>query len=202
MGQVSSDDTSRRPAELLQSCHSVASPAPGRTSPKVVSCQTAKSGRARASSGRKVFASAAPCACIAVVGSFGQKQMMIRPQYHFRPSENGLLTWKVGRLIELSAGLQVQRLDLNQVDEVDENYWYAFEGQLPTCRSILRHYTLIEEADLSFPIILDADGRLMDGMHRVCKAIRRGDTHIMAVQFIETPKPDYVGLRPEELPYE
>jgi hypothetical protein len=126
---------------------------------------------------------------------------MIRPQYHFRPSKEGLLAWNVRRLIELSEGLQAQRIALSSVDEVDENHWYAFGEQLPTCRSILEHLRLIEEADLTFPIILDADGRLMDGMHRVCKAIRRGDTYILAVQFAETPKPDYVGRRPEDLPY-
>lgn len=127
---------------------------------------------------------------------------MTRPQYHFRPSKEGLLAWNVARLIELSKGLPAQRIELSRVAEVDQNHWYALEGQLPTCRSILEHLTLIEEADLSFPIILDADGRLMDGMHRVCKAIRSGNTHIQAVQFHETPEPDYVGRRPEELSYD
>lgn len=136
------------------------------------------------------------------MSDFGRKGGMIRPQYHFRPSKEGLLAWNVGRLIALSEGLQVQCIELSRVEEIDENHWYAFDGKLPTCRSILDHLTLIEKADLAFPIILDADGRLMDGMHRICKAIRRGDTHIQAVQFPETPKPDYVGWRPEDLPYD
>lgn len=136
------------------------------------------------------------------MSDFGRKGGMIRPQYHFRPSKEGLLAWNVGRLIALSEGLQVQCIELSRVEEVDEEHWYAPAGQLPTCRSVLEHLTLIEEADLAFPIILDADGRLMDGMHRVCKAIRQGNTHIQAVQFPETPKPDYVGWRPEDLPYD
>ncbi len=127
---------------------------------------------------------------------------MIRPQYHFRPSERGLLAWNVERLITLSHGLPVRRIALSKVVEVDENHWYAAEGQVPTCRSILDHLRLIEDADLAFPILLDAEGRLMDGMHRVCKAIGRGDTHIDAVRFPETPAPDHVGRRPEELPYD
>ena len=32
----------------------------------------------------------------------------------------------------------------------------------------------IEETDLEYPIILAADGRVMDGMHRVCKALLEG----------------------------
>ena len=139
---------------------------------------------------------------IAVTYSFGQNNPMIRSQYHLRPSKEGLLAWNIRRLIALSAGLQVKPIALSRIDEVDENYWYAFEGQLPTCRSILEHFRLIEETDPGYPIILDADGRLMDGMHRVCKAICRGDMHIPAVQFAETPEPDYVGRRPEDFPYD
>jgi hypothetical protein len=126
---------------------------------------------------------------------------MIRSQYHFRDSQDGLLAWNVSRLIELSKGLEVRLVAVSSIREVDQNHWYAFERQSPTCRSILDHIALIEAADLACPIILDAEGGLMDGMHRVCKAILRGDTHIQVVQFPETPRPDYIGLRPQDLPY-
>ncbi|MFN7163226.1 MAG: hypothetical protein ACK4P2_00260 [Hyphomonas sp.] len=138
---------------------------------------------------------------IAGLRRFGQKSPMIRAQYHFRPSAKGLLAWNVTKLIALSHGLPVQRIALSEVAEVDENHWYAAGGQSPTCRSILEHVRLIQAADLTYPIILDADGRLMDGMHRVLKAIRSGDTHIQAVRFPETPPPDHIGWRPEDLPY-
>lgn len=61
---------------------------------------------------------------------------------------------------------------------------------------------LVDEADLSFPILLGADGRLMDGMHRVAKALREGRRTIDTVQFEVDPEPDFVGRRPSELPYE
>jgi hypothetical protein len=138
---------------------------------------------------------------IAGLRCFRQKRPMIRPQYHLRPSERGLLAWNVAKLIALSRGLPIQRIALSEVAEVDENHWYAAGGQSPTCRSILEHLRLIEQADLTYPIILDANGRLMDGMHRVCKAIRSGATHIEAIRFPETPLPDHVGWRPEDLPY-
>lgn len=41
----------------------------------------------------------------------------------------------------------------------------------------------------------------MDGMHRVCKAFLDGHHDIEAVRFIEDPAPDYVGVKPEKLPY-
>ena len=42
----------------------------------------------------------------------------------------------------------------------------------------------------------------MDGMHRVSKALFLGKEAIIAVQFDETPKPDYEDVYPDELSYE
>jgi len=60
---------------------------------------------------------------------------------------------------------------------------------------------LIEEADLTFPIILSATGEVMDGRHRVAKALVLNRTEIEAVQFERDPEPDFVGRGPEDLPY-
>jgi hypothetical protein len=90
---------------------------------------------------------------------------------------------------------------LSQIREIDEVYWFDDEDQRPTCRSVLEHMRLISEVDLSFPIILGANGRVMDGMHRVAKAILQGKSEIEAVRFAVDPSPDYVGRRPGELPY-
>ena len=55
--------------------------------------------------------------------------------------------------------------------------------------------------DLARPIILGADGRVMDGMHRVAKAILEGNATIKAVRFLKEPDPDYRDCKPNELPY-
>jgi hypothetical protein len=60
---------------------------------------------------------------------------------------------------------------------------------------------IIDAVDLSFPIILGADGRVMDGMHRVAKALLQGRSEIEAVRFQVDPEPDHVGRQPSELPY-
>lgn len=70
------------------------------------------------------------------------------------------------------------------------------------CRGIAEHARLITEADLRFPIILSSDGRIMDGMHRVLKALNLGKTHVRAVRFASDPAPDFVGVDPDELPYD
>ena len=58
------------------------------------------------------------------------------------------------------------------------------------------------EADLRYPIILSADGRVMDGMHRVAKAYLEGRETIQAVQFEVDPRPDYIGVEADDLPYD
>jgi hypothetical protein len=69
-------------------------------------------------------------------------------------------------------------------------------------RAVVEHARLIAPADLSFPIILSSDGRVMDGMHRVAKAVLLGRATIEAVQFTGDPEPDYIGVHPHELPYD
>jgi hypothetical protein len=125
---------------------------------------------------------------------------LVRKQYHFWPGEEGLDAWDVDRLVELSKDLPVKDVDLASIDEIDSVYWFD-ELERPTVRNVVDHARLIEEVDLSHPIILGFDGRVMDGMHRIAKALLEGRTTISAVQF-ETPlEPDYRNCRPEDLPY-
>ena len=123
----------------------------------------------------------------------------MRKQYFFRPSSRGLLAWDVDRLVKLSSHLPRKQISLSTIRELDE-VWFSDDEPL-TWRALLEHMRLIGEADLAFPIILSASGAVMDGMHRVAKAVQQGRTDIEAVQFGEDPEPDYVGLGPKELPY-
>jgi len=124
----------------------------------------------------------------------------MRTQYYFRQSERGLLAWDVDRLVKLSNGLPRKHVPLDSIRELDEE-WSAGD-QRPTWRAIVGHMQLIEEADLSFPIILSATGEVMDGRHRVAKAALQGRKTIEAVQFASDPEPDYVGVPADELPYD
>lgn len=125
----------------------------------------------------------------------------MRKQYHFRPSPEGLRAWDVHRLAALSKNFPVIEVALSDIRELDESYWYSASSGLPTCRAIVEHAKLIEQADLQFPIILFSDGRVADGMHRVCRALKDGTLSIKAVQFTSDPAPDYIGVAPEDLPY-
>ena len=42
---------------------------------------------------------------------------------------------------------------------------------------------------------------VMDGMHRVAKACISNQSHILAVQFEQTPKPDFINIDADLLNY-
>ena len=124
----------------------------------------------------------------------------MRKQYYFRPSARGLLAWDVDRLISLSRHFPRVRVPLTDIREIDEPF--CSDDDIPTWRAIVEHIGLVEAADLDFAIILSAEDRVMDGMHRVARAILLGRTTIDAVRFTRDPEPDYVGVSPQELPYD
>lgn len=124
----------------------------------------------------------------------------MRKQYYFRPSPQGLLAWDVDRLVRLTRDLPPRLVPLSRIRELDEDW--SGKDERPTWRALIGHARLIEEADLAYPIILSADGTVMDGMHRVARAVLEGRDTIEAVQFGDDPAPDYAGCGPDDLPYD
>lgn len=125
----------------------------------------------------------------------------MRKQYHFRRSAGDVLIWDCDRLVALSSELPRKTVPLSSIRELGEAYWRLDGEAHLTCGEIVEHIRLIREADLSYPIILSSDGRIMDGMHRVMKAVLEEREGIRAVQFDEDPEPDYVNVPAAELPY-
>ncbi|OJW68331.1 MAG: hypothetical protein BGO64_13305 [Aeromonas sp. 62-46] len=126
----------------------------------------------------------------------------VRAQYHLHASEQGLLAWDVRRLIRLSRNLPVQAVPLGEIAELDQVHWYGHNAASPTVRSVVAHCQLMMAADLAYPILLDSAGRVMDGMHRVGKALMLGHSHVAARRFAADPAPDYQDCDPEALPYD
>jgi hypothetical protein len=81
-------------------------------------------------------------------------------------------------------------MPLEDIAELDRDCW--FHSKAPTMRDVANHAARIEAADLNFPIILNDDGSLMDGGHRLCKALINGERNIRAVRFQTMPEPDEV----------
>lgn len=94
----------------------------------------------------------------------------------------GRLSWSVPRLIESARELPVMEVPLNHL-----NLYYTYEKL--TLRDMVMHMKAVIDADLEKPIILDEDGELMDGRHRLMKAMLYGKETIKAVRFDENPPP-------------
>lgn len=125
----------------------------------------------------------------------------MRKQYNFWPGENGLDAWDVDRLIRLSAGFPITEVLIEEIREIDTSYWGTGNSSKLTVRDFADHFKLMIEADLDYPVILNVDGRVMDGMHRIAKALAEGHKTIRAVRFDYQPEPDFLDCDPERLPY-
>jgi hypothetical protein len=123
----------------------------------------------------------------------------LRKQYYFRDSPDGLLAWDVDRLVELTRDFPVHAVPIDEIGSLDEPVFG--EDEPSTWRAFVAHVRLLQDAELKYPIIIAADGAVMDGRHRVARALLEGRASVDAVQFHEDPSPDYVDCNPDELPY-
>jgi|GEM_PF-634558 Ribonuclease HI len=97
--------------------------------------------------------------------------------------------WDVERLWRLAAPLTPTMVPLESVAAIlDLDCWFG--GTPATIRRVAEHAKRIYEADLSKPILLDAEGGVMDGGHRIARAYLEGRAEILAVRFPETPEPN------------
>jgi len=90
--------------------------------------------------------------------------------------------WNVLRLIALTKDFEVMNIPLKHLNMCDkyENIYM---------REMVGHCEAINNADLKYPIILDEDGAIMDGRHRLMKAMLLNKKTIKAVRFDVNPSP-------------
>ena len=124
----------------------------------------------------------------------------MRQQYHIRQVGEDTHVWDVNRLLRLHANVPTQAVALSQIAEIQQAYW--FPNTHPSSADIVEHMRLVEAADLAYPILMDAEGKLMDGMHRVAKALLAGHSHIHAQLLPQTPAPDFINVDVDSLPYD
>ena len=89
--------------------------------------------------------------------------------------------WSVARLIELSKDLEVFDIPLMHMN-------IALNYNEMSLRNMVAHIDAVNRADMSLPIILDEDGEILDGRHRVMKALLLKIETIKAVRFKENPR--------------
>lgn len=91
--------------------------------------------------------------------------------------------YPVKDLIEVSKKLPVFEIPLQGL-YLGGNPWGNF-----TIQNFVFHMSRVNDADLSYPVILDTEGYVCDGWHRVSKAILEGKTTIKAVRLETMPEP-------------
>ena len=91
-------------------------------------------------------------------------------------------SWSVPRLFELSKNLPVVDVPLDYIC-VSSTY------EKLTLRDLVMHMQAVNDADLDAPILLSEDGDIMDGRHRIMKALLLGLDNIKAKRFEENPEP-------------
>jgi len=127
-----------------------------------------------------------------------------------RPEDgNPMKIWDVPKLWELARELPMLSVEIETLGELDRVAWYGADqhaGRL-TVRQVVEHAKRIDQADLSQPILLSAEGKMLDGFHRLAKALKLGLTHLPAKRFTVDPAPirtvdmpDYIlrTYRPEQ----
>jgi hypothetical protein len=104
-----------------------------------------------------------------------------------------LLTWEVERLWRLAEDLPVKQVPLKEFRAVLETRYSRFwdqEKAAPSHLEIALYLQRVLAGDLAHPILLSAEGEVMDGLHRLTKAWALGFDTIQVVQFSVTPEPD------------
>jgi len=100
------------------------------------------------------------------------------------------LIWNVERLWQIAASLEREWVPIERIVGLDRNGW--FHSEEPTLRNVARHAQRILRADLGHPVILNSDYSIMDGAHRVARALVDDRDHIEVVRFPEQPQPDVI----------
>jgi hypothetical protein len=98
--------------------------------------------------------------------------------------------WKAATLWKLAETMPVEEVALNSFDWTNENFQCGSLSKPPLWRDIGNHTKRILAADLQYPIIINAKGDVMDGMHRILKCYVFGLPTVKAVRFAVTPPPD------------
>jgi len=95
--------------------------------------------------------------------------------------------WIVANLVERAKNLPVFDLPLAAI-HAGSSVWNPVSSAYGLAQQMRR----VLDVDTSHPIILDQEGFIMDGWHRVTRALVEGKTTIKAVRFDVTPPHDYI----------
>ena len=98
---------------------------------------------------------------------------------------SGNKRYNVNACITIAASLPVREL---VIEDMFIDYASPCKDHL---RSFIEHMQMVNDADLSYPIIMNENGVIIDGRHRLAKAIIEGHETIKTVRFKSDPESCY-----------
>ena len=105
---------------------------------------------------------------------------------HENRTKFGKDLWNAASLADRTKDFEVFTIPVRGLC-IGGNVWDA----VTTPRQMAEHVKRVNNANLDYPIILDEEGFIMDGWHRVTKALVEGVPTIKAVRFDKNPEPDF-----------
>lgn len=102
----------------------------------------------------------------------------------------GVRAWRIETVWRAAQSVPVVEVRVAAIREVDEDCW--FNDAIPTVRAVVDHARRIVEADLTRPVVLASDGQVLDGMHRIAKAVLNGHDTVLAQRLPRDPDPDWL----------
>lgn len=126
----------------------------------------------------------------------GEFDKLLNNKEQYQPVEYGKQVHKVGNklwyvstLVELSKTMPIEMRKIEDIRAVKLNLPLLKDHGV-THLEIAYHMKVSMSANMDYPIILARDGRIMDGHHRVIKALAFGIPEVKVVQFKVDPEPD------------
>jgi len=110
--------------------------------------------------------------------------------YHSHVRNGMRHCWEVRRLWKYAESIPAKRVSVKALRaNLDGSCWFTTN---PVLHDIVEHMRRVMRADLRYPIILSPDNLVMDGLHRLTKAILRKNKYIWAVKLPRLPVPDEI----------
>ena len=120
-------------------------------------------------------------------------------QFEGHTYSDGKAVWTVEELWLAADGLPVELMRVELFVEQLEGTCWTHTGTEASPNWVLEHTRRILDADMDFPIIIDKGGIVLDGIHRLCKAVLEGREFVSVQRLVQMPSPT-LSLIEEEPP--
>ena len=100
----------------------------------------------------------------------------------------GNQSWNMSTIQNATKGLLAFDLQLAALDISV----YPWDRESQTISNFIYHFERVKNVGFDYPVILDPDGYIIDGWHRIAKAVLEKMTEVKAVRLIVMPQSDKI----------